>query len=112
MWEIPWGSDKKTTSDINGSKSWFDFINGSLNFSNVAPKEFIDGNNTSDINMCSHIEIEDQNPQSKSISTLNDFRMKYPKNVSLGYLNINSIIHKLSLLSDMVFGKLDYLAIA
>ena len=52
------------------------------------------------------------NLHSNEISTLKNLRLKHPKNVSLSYLNINSIRNKFPHLSDVVLGKIDYLAIA
>ena len=45
-------------------------------------------------------------------SKLKYLRLKFPKNIVLGYLNINSIRNKFSLLSDIVHGNIDYLTIA
>ena len=46
------------------------------------------------------------------ISTLYNLRKKYPKNVMISYININSIRNKLQNLKSLVAGKVDMLVVA
>ena len=47
-----------------------------------------------------------------SVASLKVLRSKYPKNVILSYININSIRNKLDSLGTLVSGEVDILAIA
>ena len=49
---------------------------------------------------------------SDTITDLRTFRIKYPSNIIIGHLNINSIRNKFELLSFLIGGKVDILLIS
>ena len=49
---------------------------------------------------------------SDTITDLRTFRIKYPSNIIIGHLNINSIRNKFELLSILIGGKVDILLIS
>ena len=49
---------------------------------------------------------------SDTVTDLRTFRIKYPSNIIIGHLNINSIRNKFELLSFLIGGKVDILLIS